>query len=112
MRIAMAGLASFLAERGMKAVRHMRSLVAVASRAANLYDFVGMRKILDVCMAIRATEGAVDAGGMFTRINRDVFAASRRHSGLAVAGKAAFILLQWLGGFWLSVDPSRSQCAD
>jgi len=54
----------------------------------------------------------VHAGGMLGRVNRDAFATPRRHSGLAVTGEAAFILLQQLGRFWLGVNPSRDQYAD
>ena len=84
----------------------------MATRAADLRNFVRVRKILDGRVAISTTHSAVHAGGMLGRVNRDAFATPRRHSGLAVTGEAAFILLQRLGRFWLGVNPSRDQYAD
>jgi hypothetical protein len=47
MWIAVARLARAVSERAVDAVRHMGSLVGVASRASNLRHSIGVRKILD-----------------------------------------------------------------
>jgi hypothetical protein len=65
----------------------------MASRALNLSHFIRVWKILDCCMAVVAAQSAMDAGRMFGGINGNAFAAGRRHSCLAVAGEATFILL-------------------
>ena len=106
MRIAVAGLASSVAERAMNAARHMGSFFRVASGASNLRHFVGVWKVLDGCVAVVAAQSAVDAGHMLGGINRDAFAAGRRHSRLAVAGEAVFVLLERMRGFRLCSNPS------
>ena len=110
--IAVAGLASCFAGRVMNAASYVRSLVGMASRALNLRHFRRVRKILDGRVAIVAAQNAVDTGRMFGGINRDAFAAGRGHPRLAVAGQAAFILLQWMRRFRLGASPSRCQHAD
>jgi hypothetical protein len=94
MVIAVAGLAGCVAEHAMNAVGHMGSLVGVASRAANLRYFGRVRIVLDGRVAAGAAQNAMDAGRMLGGINRDVFAAARRHSRLAVTGQAAFVPAQ------------------
>ena len=111
-RVAVAGLASYVPERAMNAASHMGSLVGVASRTLNLRHFVGMRKIFNGRVAVLAAQSAVDTGRMFRGINRNAFAGGRSHSRLAVTGKAAFILLQWRGRFRLGANPSRHQRAN
>jgi hypothetical protein len=110
--VAVAGLAGYVPERAMNAVSHMRSLVGVASRTLNLRHFVGMWKIFNGRVAVLAAQSAVDAGRMLRGFNRDAFAGGRSHSRLAVTGKAAFILLQWMGRFRLGANPSRHQRAN
>ena len=53
-RIAVAGLASSVAERAMNAARHMGGFFGVAGRALYLGYFVGMRKILEGRVAVGA----------------------------------------------------------
>jgi hypothetical protein len=65
-----------------------------------------------VGVAVGAAQSAVDAGRMFGGINRDALAVPRSHSRLAVAGEAAFILLERLGRFRLCLDSTRNQSAD
>jgi len=112
LRVAVAGLASCVPERAMNAASHMGSLVGVASRTLNLRHFVGMWKIFNGRVTVLAAQSAVDTGRMLRGINRDAFAGGRSHSGLAVTGKAAFILLQWMGRFRLGASPSRYQRAN
>ena len=94
--IAVARFARCVAERAVHAVGHMGSLVGVASRAFYLCHFGGVRIVLDARVAVDAAQNAVDAGRVLRGINRDAFAAVRGHSRLAVAGEAAFILLERL----------------
>ena len=110
--VAVAGLASYVPERTMNAASHMGSLVGVASRTLNLRHFVGMWKIFNGRVAVVAAQSAVDTGRMLRGINRDAFAGGRSHSGLAVTGKAAFILLQRRGCFRLGANPSSHQRAN
>jgi hypothetical protein len=63
-------------------------------------------------VAFGATQNAVDAGRMFGGINRDALAARRRHSRPAVAGEAAFVLLERMGRFRLGPNPSGQQRAN
>ena len=91
--IAVAGLTSSIAERAMNAASHVGGLIGVASRALNLSYFVGMREIFDCGMAVAAAQSAVNAGRMFRGVNGNTFATGRRHSCLAVASEATFILL-------------------
>lgn len=94
--IAVAGLASSVAERVVHAVGHMGSFVTVASRAFYLRYFGRVRIVFDACVTFSAAQNAVDTGSMFGRINRDVFPAVRLHACLAVAGQATFVLPQRL----------------
>ena len=63
-RIAVAGLAGHI-DRAMNAGGRVRGFVGVAGRAFDLRNFGGMGKILDGCVAIGASQNAVDAGGVF-----------------------------------------------
>lgn len=94
--VAMAGLAGSVAECAVNAVRHMRSLVGMASCAFYLRYFGGVRIILDDGVAVGATQNSVDAGGMPGGINRDALSLVGLHPRLAMAGQAAFVLLQRL----------------
>jgi hypothetical protein len=58
----------------------------MAGGAFHLGHFRRMRKILDRHMAIYAAKNSMDTRGVLLRANEDVFAFSRFHSGLAVAG--------------------------
>lgn len=110
--IAVAGLASSCAERTVNTSRHMGRFFGVAGRALHLNNFVGMRKILDRRVAVGAAQNTVDAGRMFGRIDRDAFAAARRHSRLGVAGETTFVLFEWLRRFRLCLNLTRNQSAD
>ena len=60
-RIAVTGLAGHV-DRTMNAGWRVRGLVGVARRAFDLGYFIGMRKVFDGCVALAATQNAVDAG--------------------------------------------------
>ena len=106
--IAVAGLAGSVAERAVNAIRHVGSLVGVASRALNPRHFGGVRIVLDVRVAVGAAQNAVHAGRMLGGIDRDAFAVARGHSRLTVAGQAAFVLLERLGR--LRLCPGAGVC--
>lgn len=63
-RIAVAGLASSVAQRGMNAAGEMGSLAGVAGRALNLNHFIGVRIFLNGRVAVSAAQDAVHAGRM------------------------------------------------
>jgi len=67
--IAVAGLASSVAERAVHAVGHMGGLVGVASRTLNLRHFGRVRVVLDCGVAVGAAQNTVEAGRMFRGIN-------------------------------------------
>jgi hypothetical protein len=101
--IAVARLASDVAERAMNGAAQVRSLIAVARRALNLCHFLGVREILDTAIAVVASQRSVDAGCMPAGINGDTFAADRGHPRLAVASRAAFIVLQRMAP-WVELE--------
>ena len=106
-RITVAGLAGYVAEHAMDAAGHMRGFFSMASQASNLDHFVGMREIFNGRVAVGAPQSTVNTGRMFGGIDRNAFAGCGRHSCLAVAGEAAFILLQGMDCFRLG-DSLRS----
>lgn len=106
--IAVAGLASPVAEHAVNAIWKVRSLIGVASRALNTRHFRGVRKVLDVRVAIGAAQNAMHTGSMLGGINRDAFSVARGHSRLTVASQAAFVLLKRLDGLRLGPGVCRS----
>jgi hypothetical protein len=76
MVIAVARLASVVTERAMHTVRHMGSLVGVASCAFHLRHFGGVRIVFDGRVTVGATQNAMHAGRMFAGIDRDTLTAA------------------------------------
>lgn len=113
-RIAMAGLTGCLAEGGVNAGGHMRTLVRVAGCALNLDHPGGMRIVLDSGVTVPTAESAVNAGRVLDGVNGDAFAAAGCHARLTVAGEATFILFERLWGFGLSLSSSLGgdRCED
>jgi hypothetical protein len=93
MGIAMAGLARVISQHGMNTIRHMGYFVRVAGRALDLHNFGGVGIFLDCGVTVATAQNAVDAGGVFSRINQNTLAAGRLHPSLAVARQAVLILL-------------------
>lgn len=94
--VAVARLASFLAQGRVNTVRHARSFIFVASRTLDLGYFGGMRKVFDGGVAIGARQNAMDAGRVFRGIDGDDLAGIRFHSWLAVTGQAVIVLFDRL----------------
>jgi hypothetical protein len=105
---AVTGFAGRFAQSTVHASRHVRNFVSMAGRALNLRNFGRVRIVLDGRVAVGAAQDTVHAGGVFTGVNRNALAAVRLHSRLAVAGKAAFILLERLN--WLRLSFGSGIC--
>lgn len=88
MRIAVtAGAGVFLAV-GVHAAFEFRALIAVAGRALDRRDVVGMRVVLDVSMAVVAFEAAVHARREFLAVDTDAVAAAVLHCQVAMTAQA------------------------
>ena len=83
--------------------------IFVAGLALYLGNMRRVWKVLDVRVAVRAPKNTVGAGGMFCRIDGDVLALVRLHSGRAVATQASFIPLLRLNFFRLCGSAGGSE---
>src|SRR5215470_13709905 len=81
----------------------------MAGGALDLGDFRRMGEILDGCVAIRATQNRMGAGGMLRGVNGNIFALVGLHSRAAMACQASFIFFRWWGGFIVGGSMSGSE---
>ena len=86
-RVAVAARARMLLAVGVHAAGESGGLVVVAGLALDGRDLVGMRVALDIGVAIRALQAAMNALAEFLAVNGDAVAGSVGHAGIAVAGQ-------------------------
>ena len=86
----------------MDALGRVCNLLGVACRAFHFLNRSGVRKVLDCRMAVGATHDSMHAGSMFVRADRNILAAFRFHTCLAMTGEAGLILLEGLRRLFLA----------
>jgi hypothetical protein len=87
-RIAVAARARMFLAIGVHAAAELGRLVGVAGLAIHRRDFVGMRIALDVRVAIRALQAAVNTVAEMLPVDKDAVAVAVGHARVAVAGEA------------------------